>query len=170
MKHLVFAAAAALLLVNATPLQAQTVAALPQGDGRDLVAVACSQCHTLSVVMAGRDGSVGWRNHVHNMVLRGAQLTPREADTVLAVSRDQFRPRRAGAGFGHAAGWRRQGAGRDPLRGLSQPGAGHRREAAGARLGHDRCQHVRPLGRVRARRSAGDHQLSRGAVRAKLNE
>ena len=39
MKHLVFAAAAAvLLLVSGTPLQAQTVAALPQGDGRDLVA------------------------------------------------------------------------------------------------------------------------------------
>ena len=93
MKHLVFAAAAAmLLLVNATPLRAQTVAALPQGDGRDLVAVACSQCHTLSVVMAGRDGSVGWRNHVHNMVLRGAQLTPREADTVLAYLVANFGP------------------------------------------------------------------------------
>ena len=40
MKHLVFAAAAAaLLLVDATPLQAQTVAALPQGDGRDLIAM-----------------------------------------------------------------------------------------------------------------------------------
>jgi len=93
MKHLVFAAAAAaLLLVDATPLQAQTVAALPQGDGRDLVAVACSQCHTLSVVMAGRDGSVGWRNHVHNMVLRGAQLTPGEADTVLAYLVANFGP------------------------------------------------------------------------------
>jgi mono/diheme cytochrome c family protein len=92
MKHLVFAAAAALLLVNATPLQAQTVAALPQGDGRDLVAVACSQCHTLSVVMAGRDGSVGWRNHVHNMVLRGAQLTSREADTVLQYLVTNFGP------------------------------------------------------------------------------
>ena len=93
MKHIVFAAAAAaLLLVNATPLQAQSVAALPQGDGRDLVAVACSQCHTLSVVMASRDGSVGWRNHVHNMVLRGAQLTPREADTVLAYLVANFGP------------------------------------------------------------------------------
>ena len=92
MKHLVFAAAAALLLVNATPLQAQTVAALPQGDGRDLVAVACSQCHTLSVVMAGRDGSVGWRNHVHNMVLRGAQLTPREAEMVIQYLITHFGP------------------------------------------------------------------------------
>ena len=40
MKRLVLAAAAAaLLLVNATPLRAQTVAALPQGDGRDLIAM-----------------------------------------------------------------------------------------------------------------------------------
>src|SRR4051812_43668292 len=92
MKRFLFATAA-LLLVNATPLRAQTVAALPQGDGRDLVAVACSQCHTLSVVMAGRGGSVGWRNHVHNMVLRGAQLTPREGDTVLQYLVAKFRPR-----------------------------------------------------------------------------
>ena len=87
MKHLVFAAAAAaLLLVNATPLRAQTVAALPQGDGRDLVAVACSQCHTLSVVMAGRDGSVGWRNHVHNMVLRGAYAPTTQTASTMGAS------------------------------------------------------------------------------------
>jgi len=35
-----FAAAAAMLLfVSGTPLRAQTVAALPQGDGRDLIAM-----------------------------------------------------------------------------------------------------------------------------------
>jgi mono/diheme cytochrome c family protein len=93
MTRLVFAAAlAALLLGSRTPLQAQTVAALPQGDGRDLVAVACSQCHALNVVMAGRDGPVGWRNHVYNMVLRGAQLTPREAETALQYLVANFGP------------------------------------------------------------------------------
>jgi mono/diheme cytochrome c family protein len=54
-----------LVLSAATPLRAQTPGALPQGDGRDLAATACSQCHNLNVLMAGRDGPVGWKNHVY---------------------------------------------------------------------------------------------------------
>jgi len=84
--------AAAITLAAGTPLHAQAPAALPQGDGRDIVAVACSQCHALSVIMAGRDGPVGWKKHVHNMVLRGAQLTPREADTVIQYLTTHFGP------------------------------------------------------------------------------
>ena len=79
------------LLAAGTPIHAQT-AALPQGEGRELVATACSQCHTLGVVMAGRDGPVGWKRHVYNMVLRGAQLTPREAETVITYLIANFGP------------------------------------------------------------------------------
>jgi cytochrome c5 len=71
---------ACVLLAASTTARAQT---LPQGEGRELVATACSQCHTLAVIVAGRDGPVGWKRHVYNMVLRGAQLTPREAQTVI---------------------------------------------------------------------------------------
>ena len=92
MPRLIGGALAALLLGLATPLHAQTPGALPPGDGRDLVATACSQCHTLSVIMAGRDGPVGWKKHVYNMVLRGAQLTPREAETVLQYLVSNFGP------------------------------------------------------------------------------
>ena len=92
MPRLIAGALGALLLGLATPLYAQTPGALPPGDGRDLVATACSQCHTLSVIMAGRDGPVGWKNHVYNMVLRGAQLTPRETDTVLQYLVTHFGP------------------------------------------------------------------------------
>jgi cytochrome c5 len=92
MPRLIAGALAALLLGLATPLHAQTPGALPAGDGRDLVATACSQCHTLSVIMAGRDGPVGWKKHVYNMVLRGAQLTPRESETVLQYLVSNFGP------------------------------------------------------------------------------
>ena len=93
MRRLLFLSAfTALALSAATPLHAQSPGALPQGDGRDLVATACSQCHNLNVVTAGRDGPVGWKNHVHNMVLRGAQLTPREADTVIQYLVTNFGP------------------------------------------------------------------------------
>jgi cytochrome c5 len=92
MRALTLAATLAALLLAAAPLHAQTAASLPQGEGRDLVATACSQCHTLSVIMAGRDGPIGWKRHVYNMVLRGAQLTPREADTVISYLTTNFGP------------------------------------------------------------------------------
>jgi cytochrome c5 len=56
---------------------------LPPGDGREIVAVACSQCHYLGTIAKIRDGAAGWRTYVSNMVLRGAQLTPAEVDKVV---------------------------------------------------------------------------------------
>jgi cytochrome c5 len=83
---------AALVLVAVTPSRAQAPGALPQGEGRDLVAVACSQCHTLATIIVGREGPSGWRKHVHNMVLRGAQLNATEAETVIKYLSAHFGP------------------------------------------------------------------------------
>ena len=88
----VLGALAALSLAATTPAHAQTAMTLPQGDGRDLVAVACSQCHTLNTILVGREGAAGWKRHVYNMVLRGAQLSPREADTVIQYLAANFGP------------------------------------------------------------------------------
>ena len=85
-------ALAALSIVAGTPVHAQVATTLPDGDGRDVIAVACAQCHTLAVLMAARDGPVGWKKHVYNMVLRGAQLTPRESDTVIQYLITHFGP------------------------------------------------------------------------------
>lgn len=95
MKHLPFrlpflGAVAALLLATGAPLQAQ--GSLPQGEGRDLVATACTQCHTLATIVVGREGAAGWKGHVYNMVLRGAQLTAPEADTVIRYLAANFGP------------------------------------------------------------------------------
>ncbi len=68
----------------ASPSRAQQVAnPLPAGDGRDLVAAVCSQCHYLGTIAKLRDGAPGWRLFVNNMVLRGAQLSGPEIDTVV---------------------------------------------------------------------------------------
>jgi cytochrome c5 len=92
-RALTLVSALAALAVGATaPVRAQTASALPPGEGRELVATACTQCHTLSVITAGRDGPVGWKKHVYNMVLRGTQLTPREADTVIQYLITNFGP------------------------------------------------------------------------------
>ena len=67
----------------ASPAFAQNPNPLPAGDGRDIVSVACSQCHYLGTIAKIRDGAAGWRMYVDNMVLRGAQLTPPEIETVV---------------------------------------------------------------------------------------
>src|SRR5262249_22707625 len=92
MRRLVLVGVLALVLGAATPLRAQTASALPPGGARTRAGAACSQCITWNAIMAGRDGPVGWKKHVYNMVLRGAQLTPREADTVIQYLIANFGP------------------------------------------------------------------------------
>src|SRR5215470_15687499 len=82
--------AAAVAIAIVLPARAQGT--LPPGEGRDLMATACSQCHPLNVIRSMREGAEGWKRHVHNMVTRGAQLNAREADTVVAYLAANFGP------------------------------------------------------------------------------
>lgn len=74
---------------------------LPPGNGRELVMTACSQCHGVDAVLLLRDGRQGWKNRVEDMVLRGAQLLPDEATTMIDYLAENFgvnsRPRSAAA-------------------------------------------------------------------------
>jgi len=81
---------AGLAIAIAMPACAQ--GALPPGEGRDLMATACSQCHPLNVIRSMREGAEGWKRHVYNMVTRGAQLNAREADMVVAYLAANFGP------------------------------------------------------------------------------
>ena len=94
---------------------------MPPGDGRDLVAAACSQCHYLGTIAKIRDGAAGWRVYVDNMVLRGAQLSEPEIDTVVNYLALNLGPgmNLPPAKAGHAAGWRRKAFGRDAMQRLS---------------------------------------------------
>ncbi len=92
MRRLVLSSLAAALALAATPALAQPANALPPGEGHDIVASACTQCHPLTVILALRDGPVGWKRHVDTMVIKGAQLTPHEADTLLAYLDTNFGP------------------------------------------------------------------------------
>jgi len=79
-------------LAIATTVPARAQGALPAGEGRDLMATACSQCHPLNVIRSMREGAEGWKRHVYNMVTRGAQLNAREADMVVACLAANFGP------------------------------------------------------------------------------
>jgi cytochrome c5 len=92
MRRLVLSSLTAALTLTAAPALAQPANALPPGEGRDIAASACTQCHPLTVILALRDGPVGWKRHVDTMVMKGAQLTPHDADTLLAYLDANFGP------------------------------------------------------------------------------
>jgi cytochrome c5 len=92
MRRFILSSIVAASALAAAPALAQPANALPPGDGRDLVATACTQCHALTVILAMRDGPIGWKRHVYHMVMRGAQLSARETDTVLAYLDANFGP------------------------------------------------------------------------------
>jgi cytochrome c5 len=85
---------AAIAIAGAGPAHAQAAQPrpLPPGEGRDLLATACTQCHNLSIIVSMRDGAAGWRRHVYNMVTRGAQLTSPEAEAVIGYLAANFGP------------------------------------------------------------------------------
>jgi cytochrome c5 len=87
-----FATLAAIAIAGAGPAHAQGAQPLPPGEGRDLLATACAQCHNLNIVVSMREGAAGWRRHVTNMVTRGAQLTLPEAEAVIGYLAANFGP------------------------------------------------------------------------------
>jgi cytochrome c5 len=70
----------------------QAAAPLPPGEGREIVAVACNQCHGAGVVTKLREGQKGWNGYVRDMILYGAQVQPHEIDTVVQYLVKNFGP------------------------------------------------------------------------------
>jgi hypothetical protein len=65
---------------------------LPPGEGRDIVAVACTQCHGLAVVNSIRQAENAWRVQVYDMILRGAQIHPDDLPVVIDYLSRNFGP------------------------------------------------------------------------------
>jgi mono/diheme cytochrome c family protein len=87
----VFAGILASILLGFTA-QAQQSNPFPAGAGRDIIAVACTQCHRAGPITQLRMGEAGWRRQVYNMVLRGAQIGPDEIDDVVKYLATNFGP------------------------------------------------------------------------------
>jgi mono/diheme cytochrome c family protein len=82
------------LVLAAAPARAQAPGAspLPEGEGREIVAAACSQCHGLNAFTGIRENAQAWRWQTYDMILRGAQITPAEMDTVVKYLATNFGP------------------------------------------------------------------------------
>ena len=90
-----FILAAAAILAGIVPgfaAEAQQNGPFPAGAGRDIIAVACTQCHSARPIVQLRMGEAGWRRQVYNMVLRGAQIGPGEIDDVVKYLVTNFGP------------------------------------------------------------------------------
>jgi mono/diheme cytochrome c family protein len=81
-------------LAMAVPAHAQQPASnlLPPGDGRDIVAVACTQCHGPNVFAQLREGPDAWRFQVYDMILRGAQVQPEDVDKIVGYLSASYGP------------------------------------------------------------------------------
>jgi cytochrome c5 len=94
MRDLLAAAAAigALATAPAAAQQQQHAYPLPPGEGREIVAIACTQCHAPSAFTDLREDAEAWRHQVYDMVLRGAQVGPGDIDTVVHYLAINFGP------------------------------------------------------------------------------
>jgi mono/diheme cytochrome c family protein len=92
MRTLFLGAALSAALALPALAQQQGPNPLPPGEGHDVVAVACTQCHGPSAFAQLREGPDAWRNQVYDMILRGAQVQPSELDAVVNYLATNFGP------------------------------------------------------------------------------
>ena len=64
--------------------------ALPEGDGRETVEYACSQCHGLLQVTNASKTEEQWRFLVKTMINQGAPIEEYEVDTVISYLAKHF--------------------------------------------------------------------------------
>jgi mono/diheme cytochrome c family protein len=111
----------------------------PDGDGKELFAMVCSQCHSLKSTLIMRDGQKGWERVVNTMVLYGAQLSPPEADRITRYLTTQLGP-------GSAPAPTRIAASRTPSRIAPTPAS--LPEGPGRELVAERCSLCHTLEKV----------------------
>ena len=141
---------AGFLFVTGGQLQAQTK--LSDDQVKNLVEKACTQCHSLKPIQILRDGYGGWKDYVHEMIQRGAQIHPDEVEAVVNYLVQNYGPGMSPMKTGllppNAAVSNTRGSDK-----ISLP------EGQGKTLVEGRCQICHDLGRiVTVRRSKEDWQ------------
>ena len=64
----------------------------PEGEGKEIVLSACVQCHGLGEIVSHRMDTKGWQKSILDMVARGTQLLPGEAETLVQYLAANFAP------------------------------------------------------------------------------
>ncbi len=101
-RAILLASCLALPVMSPGPMRAQEQAALPEGEGKALVGVVCAQCHSIKPLFVYSGDDRQWEVVVHEMVAFGAQVSPRERDTIMSYLKKSFSSQRHGSGAGAA--------------------------------------------------------------------
>lgn len=91
-RDILMAAAVAAVFAASPAAAQQKPSPLPPGEGREIVAVACTQCHGPTAFSNLREDANAWRHQVFDMVLRGAQVGPGDIDKVVDYLATNFGP------------------------------------------------------------------------------
>jgi len=68
---------------------------LPDGDGKEETRQLCSSCHNLQKTVLSRKTPQEWERSVFDMVARGAQIFPDEAEKIAKYLSASFPPGKA---------------------------------------------------------------------------
>lgn len=66
---------------------------MPDGEGKDTTVQLCGSCHDLQKVVVSRKSSQEWERTVNDMIARGAQIFPEEADQITKYLAKNFPPK-----------------------------------------------------------------------------
>lgn len=70
----------------------QWTAMLPAGDGQQETKELCSNCHNLQKIVQSRKTPQEWERSVNDMLARGAQIFPDEAEKITKYLSASFPP------------------------------------------------------------------------------
>jgi hypothetical protein len=66
---------------------------MPEGDGKQVTMELCgTSCHNLQKTVVSRKSSQEWEKTVYDMIRRGAQIFPDEADQIVKYLATSFPP------------------------------------------------------------------------------
>ena len=68
--------------VSFAPFNATAQNAFPEGEGRDAVFVACTQCHGLDRLTRVSLNAMEWENAIYDMMARGAVVDIKDLENV----------------------------------------------------------------------------------------
>lgn len=67
---------------------------MPEGEGKDVTMQLCGTCHNLQKTVVSRKSPQEWERTVYDMVARGAQIFPDEAEQIIKYLAKSFPPGR----------------------------------------------------------------------------
>ena len=63
---------------------------LPEGDGKQITGELCGTCHNLQKTVVSRKTAPEWERTVYDMIRRGAQIFPDEAEQIIKYLAKSF--------------------------------------------------------------------------------